>query len=67
MNVMSHEFASAIESPIIFASRGSVLECSSPLELFAGQAMFESAGGPAHSKTLPRVSARKTYPNLPHS
>ncbi len=42
--------------------RDSVLECSSPLELFAGQATLESAGGPAHSKTLPRLSAPSTHP-----
>ena len=37
------------------APRVSVLECSSPLELFAGQTPSESAGGPAHSRTLPRA------------
>jgi hypothetical protein len=37
-----------------YHERGSVLECSSPLELFVGQMTFESAGGPAHSKTLSR-------------
>jgi hypothetical protein len=42
-------------------SRGSVLECSSPLELFAGQWTLESAGGPAHSKTLPRLSTPSTH------
>ncbi len=36
--------------------RGSVLECSSPLELSAGRGTPESAGGPAHSRTLPRLS-----------
>ena len=36
--------------------RASVLECSSPLELFADLWTFESAGGPAHSKTLTRLS-----------
>jgi hypothetical protein len=36
-------------------NRGSVLECSSPLELFAGRDTLESAGGPAQSRTLPRV------------
>ncbi|MDZ4401548.1 M56 family metallopeptidase [Prosthecobacter sp.] len=35
--------------------RDSVLECSSPLELSAGQKTLESAGGPAHSKTLSRL------------
>jgi hypothetical protein len=35
--------------------RDSVLECSSPLELSAGRETFESAGGPAHSKTLSRI------------
>jgi hypothetical protein len=59
-----------IESPHVFISpnpngvpsdskaiacRVSVLECSSPLELFAGQTTPESAGGPAHSRTLPRA------------
>ncbi len=58
---------SKVERSTTFASRGSVLECSSPLELFAGQWTLESAGGPAHSKTLPRLSARKNCPNLPHS
>jgi len=37
------------------APRDSVLECSSPLEIFAGQTTSESAGGPAHSRTLPRA------------
>jgi hypothetical protein len=37
--------------------RGSVLECSRPLELFAGLETFESAGGPAHSRTLSRSKA----------
>ena len=37
------------------APRVSVLECSSPLELSAGQTSPESAGGPAHSRTLPRA------------
>ena len=32
--------------------RGSVLECSSPLELCGVRWTFESAGGPAHSRTL---------------
>ena len=36
--------------------RGSVLECSSPLELSEGRGTPESAGGPAHSRTLPRLS-----------
>jgi putative membrane-bound dehydrogenase-like protein len=36
--------------------RGSVLECSSPLELSAGRGTPESAGGPAHSRTLSRLS-----------
>jgi len=35
-----------VESPLSVASRSSVLECSSPLELFAGRKTFESAGGP---------------------
>ena len=34
--------------------RDSVLECYSPLELFASHETDESAGGPAHSRTLPR-------------
>jgi hypothetical protein len=34
--------------------RDSVLECSSPLELFGGGETLESAGGPAHSRTLSR-------------
>jgi len=37
-------------------SRGSVLECASPVALFAwlrGEAS-KSGGGPPHSKTLPR-------------
>jgi hypothetical protein len=34
--------------------RVSVLEFSRPLELFAARWTFESAGGPAHSKTLSR-------------
>ena len=59
-----------IESPHVFISsnpngvpsdstaithRVSVLECSSPLELFAGLTTLESAGGPAHSRTLSRA------------
>ena len=35
-----------------FLPRGSVLECSSPLELSVGLGTCESAGGPAQSKTL---------------
>ena len=35
-----------------FLPRGSVLECSSPLELSVGLGSCESAGGPAQSKTL---------------
>ena len=34
--------------------RESVLECSSPLELFVGRGTFESARGLAHSRTLAR-------------
>jgi len=37
------------------APRVSVLECSSPLELFVGLTTLESAGGPAHSRTLSRA------------
>jgi hypothetical protein len=34
--------------------RGSVVECSSPLELCGGLETLESAGGLAHSRTLAR-------------
>ena len=55
LGVSSAEADSALVSRIDAFWRGSVLECSSPLELSGGQETSESAGGPAHSRTLPRA------------
>ena len=52
---------SKLERSTSFAPRESVLECSSPLELFAGRLTLESAGGPAHSRTLPRLLTHSTH------
>jgi hypothetical protein len=38
-----------------------VLECSSPPQLFTGQETLESAGGPAHSKTLSRPASSREH------
>ena len=52
---------SKVEQHTVVALRESVLECSSPLELSAFQTTLESAGGPAHSRTLPRLFTPSTH------
>jgi len=43
------------EGRIMMSPLRSVLECSSPLELFESRRPYESGGGPPHSRTLPRA------------
>lgn len=51
-SILPRRFKFKVPSFKSLPSRASVLDCSSPLELSAGQWTHESAGGPAHSKTL---------------